>query len=44
MKKLVMMAMMIAASVGLTNAQTAQRQVVEEMPPVLASRSIVPRT
>ena len=30
MKKLVMMAMMIAASVGLTNAQTAQRQVVED--------------
>ena len=30
MKKLFMTAMMIAASVGLTNAQTAQRQVVEE--------------
>ena len=30
MKKLLMMAMMIAASVGLTNAQTVQRQVVEE--------------
>ena len=30
MKKLFMMAMLVAASVGLTNAQTAQRQVVEE--------------
>ena len=30
MKKLFMMAMMIAASVGLTNAQTTQRQIVEE--------------
>ena len=30
MKKLFMTAMMVAASVGLTNAQTAQRQVVEE--------------
>ena len=30
LKKLFMTAMMIAASVGLTNAQTAQRQVVEE--------------
>ena len=30
MKKFVMTAMMIAASVGLTNAQTAQRQVVED--------------
>ena len=30
MKKFFMMAMLVAASVGLTNAQTAQRQVVEE--------------
>ena len=30
MKKLFMMAMMIAASVGLTNAQTTQKQIVEE--------------
>ena len=30
MKKFLMTAMMIATSVGLTNAQTAQRQVVEE--------------
>ena len=30
MKKLLMTAMMVAASVGLTNAQTTQRQVVEE--------------
>ena len=30
MKKLLMTAIMVAASVGLTNAQTAQRQVVEE--------------
>ena len=30
MKKLLMTAMMVAASVGLTNAQTAQKQVVEE--------------
>ena len=30
MKKLFMTAMLVAASVGLTNAQTTQRQVVEE--------------
>ena len=30
MKKLLMMATMVAASVGLTNAQTVQKQVVEE--------------
>ena len=30
MKKLFVMAMMIAASVGLTNAQTTQKQIVEE--------------
>ena len=30
MKRLLLTAMMVAASVGLTNAQTAQRQVVEE--------------
>ncbi len=30
MKKLFMMAMMVAASVGLTNAQTTQKQIVEE--------------
>ena len=30
MKKLLMMAMMVAASVGLTTAQTVQKQVVEE--------------
>ena len=30
MKKVLMTAMMIAMSVGLTNAQTVQKQVVEE--------------
>ena len=30
MKKLLMTAMMVAASVGLTTAQTVQKQVVEE--------------
>ena len=30
MKKLFMTALMVAASIGLTNAQTVQKQIVEE--------------